>query len=417
LIYQRTSEEYEILHLLNQTDFSQSLKAIQQTTNATFSFFKRLYQKNKKMKPVMSLLTISVLVIFSSTSCQKQNDLSHVLSVECDSLLASEEIRAISVGILANGKAYAFHKGKLINGKSPTNTTLYEIASLTKTFTGALLAKAISDKKIGIDDDIRKHLPDSFPNLEFDDHPISYRHLVTHTSGLPNMFPQRPEIFNNPNWDELPYKINKLQEGYTKRQFIEELHHVKLDTIPGFKFGYSNTGANVLGYCLERVYNRDYNDLVKSIILEPLKMDNTHVGISKKNINLVAKGLNVNSIEMPMRAEKELNAEGGIISSLIDMIKYMRFQLQKDNSLIQISHQELFDGKYGSFENGLFWQIFKNEGKPTKIFQNGGAYGTSSWMTLIPESQIGVFIVTNVSGPEVHRKLNTTADNIIKHLE
>lgn len=96
-----------------------------------------------------------------------------------------------------------------------------------------------------------------------------------------------------------------------------------------------------------------------------------------------------------------------------DMIKYMQFELDTDNPLIQISHQQLFDGKYGDFENGLFWQIFKNGSKPTKMFQNGGAFGTSSWLTIMPETKTGVFIITNVSGPQVHQKLSILADKII----
>jgi len=363
----------------------------------------------------------AVLYVFLSisgvVSCQKLDDLKRIIGNECDTLLSNKEIRSISIGVVENGKVYKYHMGKLTNDKSPTDKTLYEIASLTKTFTGTLLAKAILDKKAAIDDDIRKYLPEKFPNLEFKGHPITFRHLVTHTSGLPNMFPNRPEIFDNPNWDELPFEINKLQTGFTKNQFLEELHKVKLDTVPGYKFSYSNAGANLLGYCLEKIYSKPYKDLIQTYILDPLKMTNTFVGVSEKNAKLVAKGLNANGIQMPARVEKELNAEGGIISTLDDMIKYMQFELEKDNPLVQISHQELLNGKYGDFENGLFWQIFKNGDKPTKIFQNGGAYGTSSWITIIPESNIGVFIITNVSGPEVLQKLSITAEKIIDRLE
>ncbi len=99
------------------------------------------------------------------------------------------------------------------------------------------------------------------------------------------------------------------------------------------------------------------------------------------------------------------------------MIEYMQFELDKENPLIQISHQELLNGKYGDFENGLFWQIFKNREKPTKIFQNGGSFGTSSWLTIMPETNIGVFIITNVSGPEVYQKLSVLADIIIELAE
>ncbi len=305
----------------------------------------------------------------------------------------------------------------MITGKSANDRTLYEIASLTKTFTGTLLAKAIVDKKLELDDDIRNYLPESYPNLEFKGQPITFRNLVTHTSGLPNMFPNRPKIFESKNWNEIPFKINELQSGFSKKEFLKELHKVKLDTVPGIKFNYSNAGANLVGLCLERVYERSYKGLVQSYVLKPLKMDNTYLSINENNRKFLAQGLNDNGIKMPARAEKELKAEGGIISTLDDMIKYMTFELETDNPLIKISHQELLNGKYGDFENGLFWQIFKNGDKPTKIFQNGGAFGTSSWLTILPEIGIGVFIITNVSGPDVHQKLSILTDKIIEHVE
>ena len=366
------------------------------------------------MKLKISTFLFSLLTIWSISVCQIQDNLSTFISNECETLLKNEEINALSVGVIRNGEIYKFHKGKLLNGESPNDKTLYEIASLTKTYTGTLLAKAILDGKAGIDDDVRKYLPGDYENLAFEGHPVTFRSLVTHTSGLPNMFPNHPEIFENPNWDQLPFQINELQIGYTRAQFLEALREVKLDKIPGSAFQYSNAGANLVGYCLESIYGKDYEVLVKKYILKQLKMKHTYVDITKIKGQVIAKGLNANGLEMPTRAKKELSAEGGILSTLDDMVKYMEFELDTEHPLIQLSHQELFEGKYGNFENGLFWQIFKPEGKPTKIFQNGGAFGTSSWLTIIPETQTGVFIITNVSGPTVHQKLSELADKIIE---
>ena len=359
-----------------------------------------------------SILLLSV-VLSIIMSCQNQNEYDKFINAQCDSLMLSPEIQAVSIGLIKNGKVYKWHKGELTNGKRPNDQTLYEIASLTKTFTGTLLAKAIADKKVRIDDDIRDFLPESYPNLEFNGQPITYRNLVTHTSGLPNMFPNNPEIFNNPNWNKLPFEINELQEGFTRKQFLKELREVSLDTVPGHKFSYSNAGANLLALCLENIYSNEYEVLINDFILKPNKMENTHVHISDENNQYITRGVNINGIEMPTRAEKELNAEGGIVSTLDDMVRYLQFQLENENNVIQISHQELLNGKYGDFENGLFWQIFKNADKPTKIFQNGGAFGTSSWLTIIPETKTGVFAITNVSGPEVHQKLSELVDKII----
>jgi len=366
-------------------------------------------------------ILVSVLSFFVLTACQKKNgntiqNNNTIINTISDSLLLDEEIKAVSIGVIKNGKIYQFHKGQLITGKVPNENTLYEIASLTKTFTGTLLAQAILDKKLDIDDDIRDYLSGNFPNLEFNEKPITFRHLVTHTSGLPRMFPNKG-LFKNPDWDNLPEKINKLQKGFKKHQFLEELGKVELDTIPGHKFNYSNAGANLLGYCLENVFDKSYEELLSQYILKPLEMNKTKITISEADSKSLAIGLNHKGLEMPPRAEKEMKAEGGIISNVSDMIKYMELQLNEENPLIKISHQELLNGKYGDFENGLFWQIFKNGENPKVIFQNGGAYGTSSWLTLIPESKMGVLIITNVSSPQIHQKLSIAIDKIIEQLK
>lgn len=368
---------------------------------------------------------ISIVALLFAASCtpkvhlsSNQNDfLFQKINNICDSLITNPEFKSISLGVIVDDKIYKIHKGLLRNGKSPNDRTTYEIASLTKTFTGTLLANAIFENKVKLDDDIRKFLPEKYPNLEFAAQPITFRHLVTHQSGLPNMFPNKMEIFNNANWDKLPFEINELQKDYTKSKFFSELLVVKLDTLPGTKLMYSNVGAVLLGYILENVYQNTFDELVKDKILNPLKMFSTETRISKAKKKHLAVGQNASQIEMPFRVEKDMNAEGGMISNVGDMIKYMGYHLNKSDAIVSIAHQQLWNGKFGDFEAGLFWQIYKDGDKPDKIFQNGGAYGTSSWITLIPERNIGVFIITNVAGQNVHQKLNQAVEKIIAEIK
>ncbi|GJM29449.1 MAG: hypothetical protein DHS20C17_20840 [Cyclobacteriaceae bacterium] len=360
-----------------------------------------------------------ILTSLTIASCQKQiseDPLVSKIHVQLDSLLRNPEIESVSCGLIINGERYEIHKGQLLNGKSPTDETVYEIASITKTFTGTLLAHALVERKVKIDDDIRKYLSDSFPELQYEGYPITFQHLVTHQSGLPNMFPEIDGLFDNPDWDTLPYEINRLQRDFSREQFFEALRSIKLDTIPGYRFAYSNAGANLLGYLLEEIYQMSYEEILKEKILLPLGMDETRLGISDQARQNLAIGQNLNRTEMPFRVNKEMSAEGGIISNVDDMLKYLEFHLDRNNEVVTTSHSELWDGQFGDFEAGLFWQIFKNGEKPDKVFQNGGAFGTSSWVTLIPEQGIGVFIVTNVSGPNVHHKLSETVDSLIEIL-
>ena len=358
-------------------------------------------------------------ILLANCSFQENgNDLlSEKIRIQLDSLMALSKIEALSVGITIDGKIYKYHKGKLLDGNPPTDDTLWEIASLTKTFTGTLLAHAVADNKLKLEDEITTYIHDSFPNLEFEGHPITFKHLVTHQSGLPRMFPNQKGLFDGTFTNDLPIKINQLQQNFSKTAFFQELKRVKLDTIPGNQFNYSNAGANLLGYILEDLYQQTYEELLQEKILQPLQMNQTFINRTPSILSRTAAGQNDRKVKMPFFASKQMSAEGGLISSVDDMIRYMQFHLQEANEVIALSHQELWKGKFGNFEAGLFWQILKDKEKPNTIFQNGGAFGTSSWMTLIPEKKIGIFMVTNVAAPNVHNYLNETVEKVVSLIE
>ena len=177
----------------------------------------------------MKAINLSILIVigFIVFSCQKgyqDPPLPVTIENKLDSLLLNTEFDAVSIGIIDGKQRYIAHKGQLLNAESPTDETLYEIASITKTFTGTLLAHAIHDNKVQLDEDIRKYLNGSFPNLAYNNQPITFHHLVTHQSGLPNMFPDVKGLFDNPDWDKLPFRINELQKDYSKEDFFEALH-------------------------------------------------------------------------------------------------------------------------------------------------------------------------------------------------
>jgi CubicO group peptidase (beta-lactamase class C family) len=372
-----------------------------------------------KFKQLFYFACITSIFINCKDNTIKHDPISNLINIQLDSLLLNPEINAISAGVIVDGKTYTFHKGELTKGQNdiPNKETLYEIASLTKTFTGTLLANAIIEKKVTLDDDIRTRLSGDFANLQFQSTPITFKNLATHRGGIPNMFPNKPAIFENPDHAKLPFIINSLQKNYTKDAFLKELTMVYVDTIPGTKFGYSNAGTNLLGYCLEDIYSQDYEDILKEQIFTPLKMNHSKIKLSNKDQENLAQGYTENGVKMPFSTNKDMNAAGGIKSTLDDMMKYTAYHLDESNPIIKTSHQEIL-GLWDNFDNGLFWQIFTaKENQPRKIFQNGGAFGTSSWLTIIPEKKIGFFIVTNTAGPQIHNKLNKTVESILKKLE
>lgn len=362
-------------------------------------------------------LVVFVITVFGS-NCQIDNtkdDIANRIEAQIDSLIHyNSNIEAVSLGIVTPSRKYIIHKGRLLNGQKPSNETLYEIASITKTFTGGLLSHAILDNKIDIDDNIKNYLPEKYSE-SIGNHQISFRNLATHRSGLPLFFPHHKELFESAlDWDKLPFEINRLQQNFSQDQFFESLSRFKLETIPGTRTIYSNAGTNLIGYLLENIYEKSFEELLADKILNPLNMTNSTISFSKTDKKKIAKGFNENKIKMPFRVEKEMNAEGGIISNIDDMMKYLNYHLNLDSKISAISHMRLINEKPNNYHEGLFWQLKKEDNQHDVLYQIGGAFGTSSWISIVPELKTGIFIVTNSSGSQVHQNLEESVDKIFK---
>lgn len=324
----------------------------------------------------------------------------------------NKEIESVSVGLIYPDGEIELHKGVLLDGSKPNSESLYEIASLTKTFTGALLVIALDERKINLDDDIRNYLPDNLDNLEYLGEPITFRHLVSHRSGLPLFFPFQEDLFQHEiNWDKLPFEWNDLQDGFSRNDFFNCLSNYVLTRKPGSSVEYSNVGANLVGYLLEAIYQKSYSELLNEYFFQPLKMYDTKINLSEDDLIHLVKGVNSNNLVMPTRVVKDMNAEGGLKSSVRDIIKYMKYHLSFESDSSTVMHEAVVGGD--DFHRGVFWQL---EGKDL-IYQHGGAFGTSSILDLDLNSGIGVFLVTNSAGPEVHFKLSDCIDQIRKIIE
>src|SRR5437879_2959591 len=105
-----------------------------------------------------------------------------------NNFIASGARVGFSIGVIKNDSTYRYNFGVVRKDKktTPTDQSIYEIGSVTKTFTSLLLAEAVIERKVKLSDDIRKYLKGNYPNLQYNGKPIQLLHLVNLTSGLPN---------------------------------------------------------------------------------------------------------------------------------------------------------------------------------------------------------------------------------------
>lgn len=322
----------------------------------------------------------------------------------------------LSIGIIKDGITYTFHYGSTEKGNHlrPTDSTIYEIGSVSKTFTGTLLAQAITEGKLNLDDDIRKYLPDNYPNLEYEGHPIKIKHLANHTSGLPLLLPDIPGLFRHPQ-DSIPVIINALYRNYTRASFWQDLHKIEIQTQPGYKANYSNPGAQLAGFILEKIYNNPYGSLVKKYITEPLEMTYTNVTYTENSKNrLFAKGYNSKGKKMPYNHTLSiLQPAGGICSSVKDMLNYLKMHLDETNTTIKLCHQPSF-GDTNTYTTGLFWQLSKLPGGKSIIWHTGATFGFSSYCAICPDLNSGIIILSNEYDISSLEKLTYLANTITK---
>src|SRR6266700_1249334 len=223
-------------------------------------------------------------------------------------LKSAPQVPGLSIGVLKGGKAYTYNYGTIDKGvqRQPAADTLYPIASVTKTFTGTLLATAVLEGKVKFDDDVRKYLDGNYPNLEFQRHPIRLEHLVNHNSGLPFNLPDIPE--NRPPFPPVSASTKQMLDKYTRKDFLGDLHKVEIKTMPGEKFSYSNSAAVLLSIVMERVYGMPYEEIVKQKVATPLGMQDTTMTVTDEQAKRLAKGYDEKGSIVPYPLDMLLGA-------------------------------------------------------------------------------------------------------------
>lgn len=306
----------------------------------------------------------------------------------------------LSVGVIDGSRKYTYHYGETAPGSGilPTNNSLYEIGSLTKTFTGLLVAYAIKEGKMKLNEDIRKYLEGSYPRLQYPNGgPVKLGYVLVHTAQLPNSFSQ--------SWD-----TNRTHAG-----FLQELKDIRLDTLRPFKYRYSNAGYQILGYMLEQIYSTSYENLLQRYITGPLLMSGTGITLTEARKKNLVNGYNSLHQIMPYTSVNFPSA-GGIKSNVSDMLKYMEYQLQEKDKAVKLTHRII----YGDIDNnagGFHWAIGKTWNWDYYWRVDGGTNGFRSFCIMYPEYDFGVILLSNETDEKAGRKLYDLAAAIFRGIK
>lgn len=340
---------------------------------------------------------ILILISLSIFGCERPpietRDVSLLSSVDhyANELLKDSRFRSVSIGVYKKGEVFTKHYGELETGKGnkPTDTSLYELGSVTKVFTGLLAAKAVLEGKIGLDDDVRKYLEREYPNLEFNGKPVRIKHLLTHTSNFPNF----------------PIK------GDNKEDFLVGLSEINIESEPVIKYSYSNTAPELTAFILETVYKKSYDDLLQEYILNDQSMIETKF---VDNPEQLVKGYNGHGELMPNFERRLWGGAVGLNSTTPDLLRFIKLQLDDTNNMVSESHRDLYQINK-ALSVGYHWYI-SDEDNILSYRHHGGIYGMQNWIIIFPKHDIGISVISNASFDGVGDSLEEVVMGIFKRI-
>jgi len=369
----------------------------------------------------LNCLVISAALLAAGCAAEKApaKDLAGDLDEVAATLIQQPLLHSASIGVVYRGTELIRHRGDMEAGKPgpPTDATLYEIGSLSKTLAGTLMANAVLEKKVGLDDDVRVYLQGDYPNLQYNGEPLRVRHLLSHTSGLPNMVPERANTVLADFTDHrTPAELNAVYAGYGQADFFRDLHTVEIGRLPGKEYAYSSAGTELVAHILEVVYKRDYATLLRDVLGDAAGMEGIRIRLGDTEMLRLAVGYHSdNPIPTTPMPQLPWGASGNVKATTPDMVKYLRFQLA-GGPVVTESHRALvtFDPE---FSIGYFWNIVRGDAlKGVYYAHHGGVPRSQCYIYIVPKYDLGIFVITNQSGTDTARAMEAAIDTLVERI-
>ena len=229
---------------------------------------------------------------------------------------------SLVVGVIRNDVKVVVGRGDAgrPDGGPPDGRTLFQIASLTKPFTGTILAELARAGRVAPTDPLARHLPKPTHAPEFDGQPIRLLDLATHTAGLPNV-PETPRF----SWSRLEDPRNPYKP-LTREEVASWLSSFSLPVPPGTRFRYSNVGMAVLGEALSTAAGTPYETLLKRVVTERFALKDTTLRLSAEQRARKAVG-HARGQVVPDWEAPAMQPSFGLYSTANDLLRWLRVNM------------------------------------------------------------------------------------------
>jgi CubicO group peptidase (beta-lactamase class C family) len=318
----------------------------------------------------------------------------------------TNRVDALSVGVIRNGTPRYYNEGVIVRGTGAraSEHSVYEIGSISKTFTALVLANAVIEGRVRMADDVRRYLPSGYSNLVRGGRAITLADVVTTTSGLPDNIPDWRTMLKGAEPATIPFRVAALFESYSKERFLTDLASTSLVDVPGAAPRHSNVASILLGIILERVYDRPYAELLAHYIEQPLHL---RAGAGSVPSALLAAGYD--GVAMPSNTMAWRAPAGGLRYSTTDLVRYLQAHITAHQRAIVLTHQPLW-GSIDSEAIGFHWVIQRASDGQVFYSHSGSTFGFASYCAFYPSERYGLALLTNRNAPEMEDKLRQLAD-------
>lgn len=239
------------------------------------------------------------------------------------------------------------------------SNTIFQSGSVGKMFTAVVVMLLVEDGKLALDDSIADYIAEAPARWK----PVTIRHLLTHTSGIPDY---GESLFDN-------------RRDYSHEEFVEIAAGLELEFAPGSRWNYSNTGYALLGVIVRRASGQFYYDILEERVFEPLGMETARVISEADIVPNRAAGYRLVDGELKnqewVSPQNNTGADGSLYFSVLDLIAWDR-GLRAGAILSPESWAQVFEpvklrsGK--RYPYGFGWTVLDFAGQ--KLHRHGGSW-------------------------------------------
>ncbi len=370
-------------------------------------------------KHPLALILMIIPAMSSDYACAKTTDLtSKLVDERAERIFYDSGAMGMALVVISNDQVINRSFGETHKGSNtrPRQDSLIRIASITKLITSELMVKLANDGKLKLTDPLKKYAENTtvIPSYHLKQ-PITLLNLATHTSGLPREQPGKPKTKPVFTWPD-------------SRDRWQWLKKTKITAPPGVKASYSNLAYDLLADALSKAADKPYPDLLHEKITAPLGMKNTTLTPTAEQCSRLMVGLNSSPCHHTVAAA----GSGGLYSTPEDMQRWMQQFLysesHKRKHTAALEHTFYFQRHTLASINGmdiagyadalgLGWvYMAPKNGLPGIIQKTGGGGGFITYMAMIPEKNVGVFVVATRSQFSRFRNMSNGVNQLVARL-